>query len=420
MKENDVIDKIYNKWFPASCSQDAISTQYEGVEINYFGGLIFILGVCLLISIVLLGLELFIYRHHRRVINPIQDKVQVWRELKYQRRNAIIDPNDISYLQSLHKKGLIKTESTESDGASKTNESSSDDDISEGEEELIRMRLGRCLPVTSTPIKKTELNQETTSMRSFTTEINTFSRTKRRQSSATDFLALDLDALNALKRFETTLEIAEEENSDDSNSLKSRDSAETAPTASKDSNGQANMNGNDNDEGFKSMDSQMSVKTYNGDLKSKSDDARIISTRIDDIFPGNDEDLDDKQVTKSDTGINSTTIEESKHVTPTLNDYKQRTSGEVSCVCEDVETSDELCKEIVEAIVNKLTIRSPVANNTKDIHTSESKTTMTAAVTVNDCEVSVKETLSPTIFTSEAQHSEKLPNEQQEKVDGNK
>jgi len=159
LKEQESIDDIYKKWFPAACANNGTgSTEYEAVQINYFGGLIFILTLFLIVSIVLLGGEHFCYRHHRRVINPIQTKVQVWRETKAtERRNAIINPDDINYLQHLHQNGMIgvKTSNDES-------ECSSEGDISEGEEELIRMRLGRRNPGarqgTTSPMQRTSLD----------------------------------------------------------------------------------------------------------------------------------------------------------------------------------------------------------------------------------------------------------------------
>ena len=161
LKEQEEIEEIYQKWFPAACANNGTgSTEYEPVQINYFGGLIFILTMFLIVSIVLFGGEHFCYRHHRRVINPIQTKVQVWRETKAtERRNAIINPEDINYLQQLHQNGMIGTTNACNNSDA---ESSSDGDISEGEEELIRMRLGRRNPGAKSeivsPVQRTSLD----------------------------------------------------------------------------------------------------------------------------------------------------------------------------------------------------------------------------------------------------------------------
>ena len=157
LKEQETIEDLYKKWFPSSCANNGTSSEYEPVQINYFGGLFFILLLVLILSLFLLGGEHFCYRHHRRVINPIQDKVQVWRETKAaERRNAIINPDDISRLQQLHQNGMLgRKDSVESA------QSSSEGDISEGEEELIRMRLGRrnvTRPSVASSVQRTSLD----------------------------------------------------------------------------------------------------------------------------------------------------------------------------------------------------------------------------------------------------------------------
>ena len=139
LKEQEVISELYKKWFPASCSQNTTgNVNYSSLKVNYFGGLIFILGLCLVVSLALLGIEHFCFRHRSRVINPIQDKVQIWRESKIAgRRNALIDPEDISRLQKLQAQKIQSVdESDDNDSLSC---------ISEREEELIlaRMRSGR-------------------------------------------------------------------------------------------------------------------------------------------------------------------------------------------------------------------------------------------------------------------------------------
>lgn len=157
LKEREMINELYNKWFPSSiCGTEKANSQrgYVSVELKYFGGLIFLLAIFICITFCLLGLEHFCYRHHRRVINPLQDKIQVWRDGKAAgRRNAVIDPNDISEIKKLQKKKIqvrkkskiskiskisIATKTIKSAASRSPSVSSV---ISEGEDELIRMRM---------------------------------------------------------------------------------------------------------------------------------------------------------------------------------------------------------------------------------------------------------------------------------------
>lgn len=138
LKRDDQISALKEKWFPDICKYNSSNNiVYEAVELNYFGGLILVLGLFSLITFGLLGLEHFCYRHHRRLINPIQDKVQVWRDSKMAgRRNALIDPADLQKLQKSFKKKFYVSQNNNND-----NSDDEDSVISEGEEELIRMKI---------------------------------------------------------------------------------------------------------------------------------------------------------------------------------------------------------------------------------------------------------------------------------------
>ena len=138
LKHDDRTSALKEKWFPDMCTYNSSNNiVYEAVELNYFGGLILVLGLFCLITFGLLGLEHFCYRHHRRLINPIQDKVQVWRDSKMAgRRNALIDPADLQKLQKSFRKKFYVSENNDND-----NSDDEDSVISEGEEELIRMKM---------------------------------------------------------------------------------------------------------------------------------------------------------------------------------------------------------------------------------------------------------------------------------------
>ena len=138
LKHDDRIAALKEKWFPDICKYNSSNNiVYEAVELNYFGGLILVLGLFSLITFGLLGLEHFCYRHHRRLINPIQDKVQVWRDSKMAgRRNALIDPADLQKLQKSFRKKFYVSQNNNND-----NSDDEDSVISEGEEELIRMKI---------------------------------------------------------------------------------------------------------------------------------------------------------------------------------------------------------------------------------------------------------------------------------------
>ena len=239
LKEQEVIEDIYKKWFPVSCgANNNTNSQYEPVEINYFGGLFFILLLFLAISILLLGGEHFCYRHHRRVINPIQDKVMVWRETKAaERRNAIINPADISYLQQMHISGKLggaaRKSSTKSNQSS---ESSSEGDISEGEEEMIRMRLGR----RNIPRQSTAPSIQRTSLDSLGQYYSMFNGSHQQQQqqqqhqqqhnqqhrgSKIDAL-LQAKKLNFDPELSTTFELNEADAGERSSSVSTRDSSE--------------------------------------------------------------------------------------------------------------------------------------------------------------------------------------------------
>ena len=126
-------------WFPTrTCeSEKGVSLRYKSVQLKYFGGMILALGVFICISFLLLGLEHFCYRHHRRVINPLQEKVQTWREAG--RRNALVDPLHIQQVQRQQKKRklaiipVLKKKRGGSVGDMSI--------ISDGEDELILTRM---------------------------------------------------------------------------------------------------------------------------------------------------------------------------------------------------------------------------------------------------------------------------------------
>ena len=211
LKEQEVIEDLYKKWLPVSCTDNSTNSQYEPVQINYFGGLFFILLLFLLISMCLLGGEHFCYRHHRRLINPIQDKMQVWRETKAaERRNAIINPADISYLQQLHMDGKLGGAARKNSAQSnQSSQSLSEGDISEGEEEMIRMRLGRRkIPrqSTTTSIQRTSLD----SLGQYYTMFNSSQQQQQqRRGSRVDTLQITAKKLNFDPELSTTVELSE-------------------------------------------------------------------------------------------------------------------------------------------------------------------------------------------------------------------
>ncbi|XP_066917623.1 glutamate receptor ionotropic, NMDA 3A-like [Clytia hemisphaerica] len=285
LKEQETIEDLYKKWFPFSCANNGTSSEYEPVQINYFGGLFFILLLVLILSLFLLGGEHFCYRHHRRVINPIQDKVQVWRETKAtERRNAIINPDDISRLQQLHQNGMLGQKDPVESA-----ESSSEGDISEGEEELIRMRLGRrnvTRPSVASSVQRTSLD-------SLGQYFATDAAQRRRGSR------LDLTSIKKSSNFDmglsTTLELSEisnisEANNEDCESLRSSSASSLCSNAtlpninpkesSRDINNQSDVEEKEDITTKQNTEQIPSPETENSSLELSNSETKLIPNGV--------------------------------------------------------------------------------------------------------------------------------------------
>ena len=84
------MDELNKKWLTSACSKATNQTVLlESLRLEYFGGVYVLLAVSLGISIVLLGTEHLYFRHHKRVVDPLQEALKSWKEKRGGRRNAL-------------------------------------------------------------------------------------------------------------------------------------------------------------------------------------------------------------------------------------------------------------------------------------------------------------------------------------------
>ena len=153
LKEKEEIDDIYRRWISDVCIRNSTSTpmRYARLKMEYFGGLIFVLALFIIASLLLLGAEHFCHRHHRRVINPIQDAVQAWQDQKARRRNALIDAKDIAAITKRCKGGKLQINGQTPGGKNATTDSDSENDSEEDERLRQLYQHGRAVATRARP-----------------------------------------------------------------------------------------------------------------------------------------------------------------------------------------------------------------------------------------------------------------------------